>query len=339
MKARLAWLLSGDRRKASSRLQGFLIHEELRQQGFDSEIVASGFSACPGPRSLEFLRVSAHVLGGGFTHLIVEGPEWPAVQLAMLARKAGLTVLAVRCDRYPLLYDRYFDRTILPTEDLRAELQVQKAAVIPDMIEVPEARFKNGYASGDRLRVVWVGHSSYSSFIRGFIADQQRRLADGFEFITVSVGPEFTLQWGELSVVDDILAADVALIPVPDGDWFKGKSSNRLAMMFSLGMPTLATPLSAYQELGRHDENLLFARSREEFAEQLNRLRDPALRERLGRAGRASLDGSLARSRVAARFGEAILATQAESGAASLAGRLLRRAAALFQNKRRVSGR
>jgi hypothetical protein len=203
------------------------------------------------------------VLGGGFTHLIVEGPEWPAVQLSMVARRAGLTVLGVRCDRYPADYDRYFDRTILPTEDLRAELKVQKAAVIPDMIEVPEQRFKPNYAAPPRLRVVWVGHHSYRDFIQGFIADLARQPSIGgeFEFITVSSGPGFTRTWGELSVVEDILAADVSLIPVPDGEWFKGKSSNRLAMMFSLGMPTVASPLNAYLQLGRHDENLLFART------------------------------------------------------------------------------
>lgn len=335
---RVAWVLSGDRSQASSRLQGFLIHESLQQQGMDTEIVASGFSACPGLRSKRFFGVAARVLGGRFTHLIVEAPEWPAVQLAVLARKAGLAVLAVRCDRYPADYDRYFECTILPTQALRAELKVQKAAVIPDMIEVPELRFKGDYgARGRPLRVVWVGHRSYSTYILGLIAELKGLLGEGFEFITVSSGPEFSRQWGELSVVEDILDADIALIPVPDGDWFKGKSSNRLAMMFSLGMPTVATPLSAYLDLGRHDENLLFARTPREFAEQLLRMRDPSLRERLGRAARASLDGTLTRGQVAARWGSAIAATQAQPGARTAVGWLLRGLARLVQkNSRRV---
>jgi hypothetical protein len=54
MTARLAWVLSGDRSKASSRLQGFLIHEELQRKGVSSEVVASSFSACPGLRSRVF---------------------------------------------------------------------------------------------------------------------------------------------------------------------------------------------------------------------------------------------------------------------------------------------
>jgi hypothetical protein len=288
---RIAWVISGDRNKASSRLQGFLIHEWLVRQGYASEIIATDFNRIDSATSAEFLSVAVRMRRSKATHVVFEAPEWTMVQLAQLAKRWGKRVIAVRCDRLPGAYDDNFDLTILPTEGLRTSLGVQRAAIIDDMVEVPADRFKAHYNAAGKLRVAWVGHASYENYITGLISRLKAnpQVAEHFDFELISVGAFATRLWSENTVVDDVLACDIALLPIPQGEWFQNKSSNRLAMMFSLAMPVVASRISSYEVLAKHGMNALLADSEAEMAEQLLALRSAELRQQLGSSGKSSL--------------------------------------------------
>jgi len=291
----VAWVLSGDRNKASSRLQGYLIHEQLLCMGVKSSLIAINFSYCQSSISSQFLATAIKIFNGQFIHVIFEGPEWISTQLTILVRVKGLISICVRCDRYPFDYDRYFDLTILPTETLRDELSIQRARVIRDMVEVPVEKYKITYSQveEDYIKVGWVGHESYGPFIFDFIERLKLNatIESKFLFETISTGPNFTHQWSEETIVDDILACDLAIIPIPEGDWFKTKSANRLTMMFSLGMPCVATLMPSYRLIGNNGKNVLFATTLDEFTESLLKLIDPYVRKSLGTNGRQTLAG------------------------------------------------
>jgi len=104
--------------------------------------------------------------------------------------------------------------------------------------------------------------------------------------------------WSPVSVYRHMLDADVGIIPIAavesasDGETipsWKVKSENRLSMKMSLGLPVVATPIPSYEPLIRQGENGFFARTRGEWIEHLDTLRDPAVRERIGQAARASV--------------------------------------------------
>lgn len=105
--------------------------------------------------------------------------------------------------------------------------------------------------------------------------------------------------WDAVQVYQQMLRADIGIIPVDDLDdtapapgavpnW-KVKSENRMSMKMCVGLPVIATPIPAYEPLVRQGENGFLARSRQQWLEYLDLLRDPAARARIGGAARASV--------------------------------------------------
>lgn len=104
--------------------------------------------------------------------------------------------------------------------------------------------------------------------------------------------------WDAEGVYQRMLQADIGIIPVDDTqtgnesatvpDW-KVKSENRMSMKMCLGLPVIATPIPAYEPIVRQGENGFLARSRAQWLDYLECLRDPAERARIGAAARASV--------------------------------------------------
>jgi glycosyltransferase involved in cell wall biosynthesis len=98
------------------------------------------------------------------------------------------------------------------------------------------------------------------------------------------------LPWQSRSEVADLLAIDIGLYPLRKQEWDLGKSGLKALQYMGLGIPTVLTPFGANLEIVTHGENGLFADTEAEWIEALTRLiLDPALRERLGRAGRRTV--------------------------------------------------
>ena len=170
-KIKIAWILSVDRNTASSRLQGYLIHEWMVGQGVDSEIVAINACELDGVWSYKFFGVAVNICSGNFTHVVFEGPEWVAFQISVLCKLWGLKTICVRCDNLEADYDSYFDVTILPTKVLADSLGVLRRCIVPDCVEVPSSKYKRDYSlATPKIKVVWVGHQGYSDYISGLIS-------------------------------------------------------------------------------------------------------------------------------------------------------------------------
>lgn len=301
---KVGWVISNDRSWAASRLQGFLIHEWLQGQGISSTLLAERFNDIRSARSLAFWRTALRLLRSDCDVIVFEGGEWTMMQLAKLWRAVGKRAVGVRCVPFAGAYDDTYDLTIVPTVEIQRQLQIRRARVIDDCVQVPPGVHKTDYAASERLRVVWVGHQGYADYITGLVARlrQVPEIAAGFDFELISKGSFATRQWAEETVVPDILACDIALISMPQGEWFQAKSSNRLAMLMRLGMPTVATLIPAYEALARDGENGLFLSSDEQVAARLLALRDQALRERLGRQARQDIGDGYDLDTVARRW-------------------------------------
>lgn len=100
--------------------------------------------------------------------------------------------------------------------------------------------------------------------------------------------------WGPDSVYDQLLAADIGIIPIePDpvrdqsAAW-KVKSENRLTLLMSTGLPVVATPIPAYEEVIQQGVNGYLAQNLNEWIKYLSDLRDPKLRRQIGQQARQS---------------------------------------------------
>lgn len=323
---RIGWILSGGRERASSRLQGYCIHEWLARNGVASEIIADHCMAMDSACSFGFVRSLWRLRRSEATHVIVESPTYVMDYLAMAARKWGKGVLAVRCDRHSGDYDAMYDLTILPTQGLKEALGIRQAAVIDDMVEIPPSLHKTDYASPSPIKVAWVGHADYEPYITELVDAlmRKREIASRFAFELISRGKFATKQWAEESVAQDILSCDIALISVPKGPWYVNKSINRLAMMFSLAMPVIASPIPSYQTLGTHGTNVLFAGSTEEIAASLLALQSEAERRRLGVNAKRALGDRYSPDRIVPQWLDALRSVPFPSSSPSKMNRRLR---------------
>ena len=308
-KTKIAWILAMDRTNAATRLQGYLIHEWMIRNGIDSTVVASQFQKISNPVNGRFLKIARQLLSNNFTHVVFEAPEWCATQLSMLWKASGGISVCVRCDRVPGQYDNYYDLTILPTEGLAESLGIRRRSIIPDSIEVPFNIFKRDYSSSRRIKVVWVGHQGYQEYITSLVRSLKSRdfIDQNFDFTLISKGDFADRQWTEETIFRDVLECDIAFIPLPEGEWFNTKSSNRLAMMMALGMPILASRIPSYLEIAQDRKNVLFVNDEESMVEALLSMQDLRLRASLGKCARSDLGDLFSIERIGPQWARAIL--------------------------------
>lgn len=98
--------------------------------------------------------------------------------------------------------------------------------------------------------------------------------------------------WTPEGVYDELLASDLGILPIDtetqQRSW-RLKSANRLTLKMAIGLPVIATPIPAYEDIIESGVNGFLARSRADWLAALSQLRDPQLRQRIGRAGRESV--------------------------------------------------
>ena len=331
-KPRIGWIISGDKTVASSRLQGFNIHEYLVSQGVNSEIICADFNNTWRNYSFSFLRLARRILEARYDAVFFQSPNWMMYKLSELVRTRGAKTVAIRCDPLYGPYDSHFDLTIVPTESLAKMLELDIYRVIDDMIEVPQDTYKKNYELlGERLKVVWVGHGSYKAFIQDFTAQlaEIESLQGRMEFVIISKGDWATYPWALDTVYENIIDCDVAIIPVPQGERYQAKSTNRLTMLMALGMPTIASPIGPYSAIGRDGETCLFADSIQSFGGALTQLGSRTLRERVGVSARKYATESHGRNVIGAAWLEMLKTLGTTNGRpialkAKLLGQLLR---------------
>jgi hypothetical protein len=96
---------------------------------------------------------------------------------------------------------------------------------------------------------------------------------------------------------------DVGVMPLVDTPWNRGKCAYKLLQYMAAGVACVASPVGMNAELIVPEENGLLADGEEEWARALGRLLDDAdLRRRLGRAGRATVEGTYDYASVAKRW-------------------------------------
>lgn len=106
------------------------------------------------------------------------------------------------------------------------------------------------------------------------------------------------IAWDPVGVYRHLAAADIGVIPVDTTesrvsgatmpDWMV-KSENRLTMKMAVGLPVIATPIPAYEEVIHQGENGFLAVSREDWIRCYRALEDPERRREMGERARSSV--------------------------------------------------
>lgn len=116
-----------------------------------------------------------------------------------------------------------------------------------------------------------------------------RIIADGgieIDGLTVETRP-----WQADEEVSALHGFDIGLMPLEDNLWNRGKGGYKLLQYMATGLPAIASPVGINSEIISDGDNGFLAGDLETWAARLIQLaRDAALRERLGRAARATVE-------------------------------------------------
>jgi glycosyltransferase involved in cell wall biosynthesis len=103
-------------------------------------------------------------------------------------------------------------------------------------------------------------------------------------------------------------------MPLPDGEFMRGKCGLKLIQYMACGLPAVASPVGINTEIVEEGKNGFLAASEEEWFEKLDRLvRHPELRLKLGGAGRAKVAAGYTLEHGFAKWQEILAENQASS--------------------------
>ncbi|MGE0723697.1 MAG: glycosyltransferase family 4 protein [Alphaproteobacteria bacterium] len=146
------------------------------------------------------------------------------------------------------------------------------------------------------LTLGWIGtpaNARYLDPIRPALADLCREGAA--RLLIVGGGPAAlgglpgeARDWDEAREAADLADMDIGLMPLPDTPFERGKCGYKLIQYMAAGRPAVASPVGVNGQIVRPGETGFLADDPDEWRGALRALaRDPALRARLGVAGRA----------------------------------------------------
>jgi len=99
------------------------------------------------------------------------------------------------------------------------------------------------------------------------------------------------MPWHAETELEDLAAIDIGMMPLPDDKWSKGKCGLKALQFMAMGIPTICSPVGVNTEIIHDNQNGLIAGPEEEWIEKFTRmLKSKELRERLGQAGRKTVE-------------------------------------------------
>ena len=128
------------------------------------------------------------------------------------------------------------------------------------------------------------------------------RVIGNFDYALDGVDCE-VVRWSAANEARDLQALDIGIYPLRDDRWTRGKAGLKLIQYQAAGLPCVASavPLSVQQL--RDGETGFVVHDRAQWLDRLERLlRDPALRQRMGAAGRRDAVERYARTAIAPAY-------------------------------------
>jgi glycosyltransferase involved in cell wall biosynthesis len=119
-----------------------------------------------------------------------------------------------------------------------------------------------------------------------------------------------SIAWRSETETDDLSQIDLGIMPLPDDNWSKGKCGLKALQYMALGIPTICSPVGVNSTIIKDGVNGFIAADRSQWLEKLRLLmHDTALRERIGRAGRATVENEYSANVIAPRVLEIFRST------------------------------
>lgn len=174
----------------------------------------------------------------------------------------------------------------------------RRVEFLPTVVDIDRYAVTAG-GGGAGLTVGWIGSPGtvgYLSLIKPALTDllnagRARLVIVGARDVPFAGTGVEAHPWSEATEVDDIAGFDVGIMPLPDEPWERGKCGYKLIQYMACARPVIASPVGVNRQLVEQGVNGFLARTDHEWRSAFHELMsDPALRIRLGQAGRRKVE-------------------------------------------------
>jgi glycosyltransferase involved in cell wall biosynthesis len=169
--------------------------------------------------------------------------------------------------------------------------------VIPTVVDVDSYRERSRVTKRDhKIPVIgWVGSPSTQhdlSLVMPALMDLHPKapfVVRAIGGIPLSMPVRFPIEWKPWRLdheVEDIAHLEIALAPLSNNPWNRGKSGLKIIQYWASGVPVIASPVGTYKDMIVDGENGLFASNTPEWVQAMLRvMKDPELCQKLIRNG------------------------------------------------------
>lgn len=178
------------------------------------------------------------------------------------------------------------------------EFKNNKVSYLPTVIDIKKYKAKENYVTNEETVIVWIGSKSTSKYLN-LIEKPLQKLNEKYRIKLKIIGGDTKLcninieniKWKEETESLEILNSDIGIMPLEDTYWEKGKCGFKLIQYMGCGLPVVASPAPANEEIIIQGENGFIARNDEEWYTYLERLiLDEKLRRKIGTKNRKRIE-------------------------------------------------
>lgn len=199
----------------------------------------------------------------------------------------------------------------------------QRVTTIPSSVDTSRyspVSAANNLPRKQRLVIGWTGSSTSQTYLE-FFTPVLREIISRYDVelqVHSDRQPELDgvscvwKPWVAETEVAELSQFDIGIMPMPDDEWAQGKCAMKALLYMAMEIPTICTAVGANCDVIQHGENGLLAATAEEWLENVDRLTgDPRMRERLGIAGRRTVENRFSMRICAQQFGDVVKAVTA----------------------------
>jgi len=172
--------------------------------------------------------------------------------------------------------------------------------IIPTGLGTNACKLQAHPKKNDTIYLVWIGSRSTLKYLAE-IKPALEEIGSNFDNVVLRIISTHFLDlqmmdvekclWSEQTQDSDLIMSDIGLAPLPDNLFTRGKCGHKILEYAAAGLPVVASPVGVNSEYVREGVNGFLAGNCSEWIDKISRLvRDPQLREQMGRTGRTNVE-------------------------------------------------
>jgi len=170
--------------------------------------------------------------------------------------------------------------------------------IIPTVIDLNRYSVKNKY-DAENIVIGWIGTNSTIKYVKKIVPVLEELIARyKVQIHIVGAGESLGLgknethvKWSEDSEVQSILAFDIGIMPLDDGDWERGKCGYKLIQYMACAIPVVASAVGANMDIVEHGHNGFLVSELNDWYDYMEQyIKNAALRKQHGKEGRSLVE-------------------------------------------------